>query len=59
MDVNLTPPSCENHVERQHRDGMPPWCDACGWNRGTPSLKPIRVRARGTVPDGEMTPRIL
>jgi hypothetical protein len=27
-------PECEGHNEVQHRDGKPPWCDYCGWNRG-------------------------
>lgn len=30
----LTPPACITHVEVPHRDGRPPWCNACGWNRG-------------------------
>lgn len=31
------PPECEDHRERQHRDGKPPWCPHCGWNRGRPA----------------------
>jgi hypothetical protein len=34
------PPPCENHREVQHRDRLPPWCDACGWNRGRPAIAP-------------------
>lgn len=25
------PPVCPDHVEVQHRDGKPPWCNRCGW----------------------------
>lgn len=28
-------PHCPNHKEVQHRDGKPPWCNRCGWNRGS------------------------
>lgn len=27
-------PPCPDHVERQHRDGLPPWCPRCGWTHG-------------------------
>lgn len=28
-------PRCDRHSEVQHRDGKPPWCNACGWHRGS------------------------
>lgn len=34
-------PECEEHEEVQHRDRKPPWCNACGWNRGRPA-RPAR-----------------
>lgn len=33
-------PPCPDHQESQHRDGKPPWCSACGWNRGRPAILP-------------------
>lgn len=36
-DVN--PPMCSNHVEVQHRDRLPPWCNNCGWSHGKPAVK--------------------
>lgn len=33
-----TPPDCDNHFELQHRDGNPPWCNACGWTHGHPAV---------------------
>lgn len=35
-------PDCPNHKEVQHRDGKPPWCNRCGWNRGRPGVDPIK-----------------
>lgn len=32
------PPDCLAHIEVQHRDGKPPWCAYCGWNRGRPAV---------------------
>lgn len=32
------PPACANHLEQQHPDGNPPWCDACGWTHGQPAV---------------------
>lgn len=29
------PPPCPQHREVQHRDAKPPWCNRCGWRRGT------------------------
>lgn len=44
-------PPCDRHIETQHRDGKPPWCNACGWNRGRPA---IPARQIGTPrPQGE------
>lgn len=37
------PPACEDHRERQHRDGKAPWCPHCGWNRGTPAVAAQRL----------------
>lgn len=31
-------PRCDDHREHQHRDGKPPWCNRCGWNRGRPAI---------------------
>lgn len=28
-------PGCADHREVQHRDRQPPWCDECGWSRGS------------------------
>lgn len=38
-------PACENHREVQHRDGMSPWCNDCGWNRGRPAVPPMQIAA--------------
>lgn len=41
-------PPCPNHKEVQHRDRMPPWCNACGWRWatfGTPSRKVKTISA--------------
>lgn len=35
-------PDCPNHKEVQHRDGKPPWCNRCGWNRGSEAVDPIK-----------------
>lgn len=43
-------PPCAGHKEVQHRDGKPPWCDACGWNRGHPAVPPVR-QALYTMPE--------
>jgi len=37
---DVTFPACPDHHERQHRDMHPPWCDACGWNRGRVARAP-------------------
>lgn len=37
-------PECENHIEIQHRDGLPPWCRECGWNRGRRATSPRQVK---------------
>lgn len=37
-------PDCPDHREVQHRDYQPPWCNACGWNRGRPATKPFQGR---------------
>lgn len=37
-------PDCPNHREFQHRDGKPPWCPDCGWNRGRPAIPPRQVK---------------
>lgn len=34
---------CPDHHEVQHRDRKPPWCNACGWNRGRPAIPPRQV----------------
>lgn len=52
------PPPCENHVEVQHRDRKPPWCNTCGWNHGRAAIPPRKISLRGTIPDGEATPKI-
>jgi hypothetical protein len=41
------PPPCPDHVERQHRDGKPPWCNRCGWTRAlsAPATKHGKSRA--------------
>lgn len=39
-------PACRDHHEVQHRDGKPPWCEACGWNRGRPAVPPVQVKER-------------
>lgn len=31
-------PPCADHVERQHRDMKPPWCNRCGWTRGRDAI---------------------
>lgn len=36
-------PECDNHIEIQHRDGKPPWCRRCGWNRGRPATPAVKV----------------
>lgn len=36
-------PFCPDHLEVQHRDGKPPWCETCGWNRGRPATPPTRI----------------
>ena len=36
-------PECPEHREIQHRDGQPPWCHACGWNRGRPAIPPRKL----------------
>lgn len=41
-----TYPPCPDHREVQHRDGNPPWCKACGWNRGRPAVPPVQVKDR-------------
>jgi hypothetical protein len=38
-------PECGNHVAVQHRDGKPPWCDSCGWNRGQAAVPPRQWKA--------------
>jgi hypothetical protein len=38
------PPPCSNHSESQHRDGKPPWCNACGWGWGRPATPPFQAR---------------
>lgn len=37
------PPPCPTHLEVQHRDKMPPWCNTCGWNRGRPAILPRKI----------------
>lgn len=37
-------PECDNHIEIQHRDNLPPWCHTCGWNRGRPVSVPRKVK---------------
>lgn len=37
-------PECPAHREFQHRDGKPPWCPDCGWNRGRPAVPPRQIR---------------
>lgn len=36
IEVHSTPPwpPCNKHHEVQHRDGLPKWCNACGWSHG-------------------------
>ena len=36
-------PECDNHIEVQHRDGLPPWCHTCGWTRGGPAMAAMKV----------------
>jgi hypothetical protein len=36
------PSPCDEHKEVQHRDGNPPWCNACGWRHATPAAPPQR-----------------
>jgi hypothetical protein len=33
---------CDDHVEKQHRDGKGPWCNNCGWSLGRPATSPFR-----------------
>lgn len=44
-------PDCPKHKEVQHRDGMSPWCNACGWNRGRPAVPPMQIAAARGVED--------
>lgn len=37
-------PECDGHKEVQHRDGLPPWCRKCGWNRGRFTRTPMKVK---------------
>lgn len=39
-------PECEGHNELQKRDGKPPWCSRCGWNRGQPA-RPAKKYGQG------------
>lgn len=34
VDEKAPWPECDNHFEKQHRDGRKPWCTSCGWYRG-------------------------
>jgi hypothetical protein len=57
----IAPPPCENHKEVQHRDQKPPWCNACGWNYGREAVQARQLGSphmKGTIPDGEATPKI-
>lgn len=36
-------PECGQHKEVQHRDGKPPWCGRCGWNRGRSAVEPRKM----------------
>lgn len=52
------PPPCENHKEIQHRDGKPPWCNACGWSHGRPAIEARQLgspRLKGTIGDAPLT----
>ena len=52
------PPPCPNHREVQHRDGKPPWCPDCGWNRGRPAVPARQIKVRADqVTDTEGTDR--
>lgn len=44
-------PACRDHKEIQHRDGQPPWCRHCGWNRGTPGAPARQVVKHIEQPD--------
>jgi hypothetical protein len=37
------PPVCREHREVQHRDGKPPWCNACGWSHGQHAVGPVML----------------
>jgi hypothetical protein len=43
---NEPPPPCLDHREIQHRDGKPPWCDACGWRHEMPARPAMKLGDR-------------
>lgn len=50
------PPECERHLETQHRDKRPPWCNECGWRHAVPA-RPARPAVKLGRPISERPPR--
>lgn len=46
-----TPPPCPDHVERQHRDRKPPWCDRCGWQHAVSGRPAAQITERPRLGD--------
>lgn len=34
----------EGHLPTQHRDGKPPWCNACGWSSPIPAASAVQYK---------------
>lgn len=42
--VKPEPPMCTNHLEVQHRDRLPPWCNSCGWRHEKPAVAARQIK---------------